>query len=390
MLISFTHVIFPTEFTEIERVLASIHKKITLLEKSDTLLQKNKIDFSRELRSINTKIRKISLQIEDLTIAIKKSEFNLAEIQSEMDRLHLEKNNLIELVYLHLRSAHRTRPIKGKVIQEEPIRRALISKYYSYLIKDSFHSFKEFSEVSKEIANLEKISEENIKKNIERQINLRKKNNSLYLLKAHQEKSLHEVISTMKNHSIELFSYKKDQNKLAAILQDLKENNQSRSDYLYGGSTYFSSHLERDDAFISRRKTSFKGNFSEARSKLPWPVNGKLLVHFGESRGADTRTKWDGVVIEPKVGEKIYAVHSGKIVFSGWLRGMGNLIIIDHGYSYLTLYGNIQKILKFSGEKVKSGEIISSSEITSPEHYPSIYFGIRFQGKALDPRYWCH
>jgi hypothetical protein len=138
-----------------------------------------------------------------------------------------------------------------------------------------------------------------------------------------------------------------------------------------------------------QRGENFGGPFAATRGKLPWPVDGRLLARFGESRGDDARAKWDGVMISAAAGSQVHAVHGGRVVFADWLRGAGLLVILDHGNGYLSLYGHNQTLLKSAGDVVKAGESISTVGNSGGQDTPALYFAIRQQGHPSDPAQWC-
>jgi len=114
------------------------------------------------------------------------------------------------------------------------------------------------------------------------------------------------------------------------------------------------------------------------------------LARFGETRGDDARTKWDGVMISAAAGSQVHAVHGGRVVFADWLRGAGLLVILDHGNGFLSLYGHNQSLLKDAGDIVKAGEAISTVGNSGGQDTPALYFAIRQQGRPSDPAQWCH
>jgi septal ring factor EnvC (AmiA/AmiB activator) len=97
---------------------------------------------------------------------------------------------------------------------------------------------------------------------------------------------------------------------------------------------------------------------------------------------------WKGVFIQAPEGDAVHAVADGRIVYSDWLRGFGNLLIIDHGDSFMSLYGNNQSLLKQVGEDVRGGDTVATVGDTGGGSKSGLYFEIRFEGKALDPLPW--
>ena len=128
--------------------------------------------------------------------------------------------------------------------------------------------------------------------------------------------------------------------------------------------------------------------FAKLRGKLAWPVKGKLKRMFGRYKsGSDLR--WQGVIIEAPTGRHVRAVSHGRVAFSDWLRGLGNLIIIDHGNSYLSLYGHNESLFKSAGDWVEPGDIIGSVGNSGGRGDPALYFEIRKKGKPQNPTKWC-
>jgi murein hydrolase activator len=126
--------------------------------------------------------------------------------------------------------------------------------------------------------------------------------------------------------------------------------------------------------------------FEDLKGNLPWPVEGRIVQKFG-SRRMDSQ--WDGVLIEASEGAELKAVSSGRVVFADWLRGYGLLLIIDHNDGYMTLYAFNQSLYKSVGDQVKAGEVIAAVGKSGGRDQPGLYFGVRAQGKPVDPLLWC-
>ncbi|MDR3087937.1 MAG: peptidoglycan DD-metalloendopeptidase family protein, partial [Azoarcus sp.] len=135
------------------------------------------------------------------------------------------------------------------------------------------------------------------------------------------------------------------------------------------------------------RPTPGGARFAQLRGKLRFPVIGELIGSFGAPR-AGQGTAWRGVFIRAASGTDVRAVSDGEVVFSDWLRGYGNLLIIDHGSGYLSIYGNNDALYKEAGDAVRGGEAIASVGAGGAETESGLYFEIRHQGQALDPMQW--
>lgn len=130
--------------------------------------------------------------------------------------------------------------------------------------------------------------------------------------------------------------------------------------------------------------------FTELKGLLPLPVRGKIVNRFGKYRNPrfNVVNFRSGIDIRADRGEPIHAVSAGKVLYSEWFKGYGNMIIIDHGSFYYTLYAHAEELFKQKGEGVDSGEVIATVGDTGSMIGPSLYFEIRHHGKPLDPADW--
>lgn len=128
------------------------------------------------------------------------------------------------------------------------------------------------------------------------------------------------------------------------------------------------------------------GPFAKQAGKLPWPVKGKPRNRFGASRAS--ALPWTGWMIDVPEGSEVHAIHAGTVAFADYLRGHGQLLIIDHGGGYLSLYAHNQALLKGTGARVRSGEVIARAGSSGGLERSALYFEIRRGGKTLDPAAW--
>jgi len=128
------------------------------------------------------------------------------------------------------------------------------------------------------------------------------------------------------------------------------------------------------------------GAFASLKGQLRAPVAGKVAARFGSKRGDGP--SWKGVFIRTAEGADVHAVAAGRVVFADWLRGFGNLIIVDHGSQYMSIYGNNQSLLKRAGDIVKAGDPIASAGNSGGNEESGLYFELRHQGAAFDPAGW--
>lgn len=116
---------------------------------------------------------------------------------------------------------------------------------------------------------------------------------------------------------------------------------------------------------------------------LRWPVKGQVMARFGTDRPEGG--VWRGVLLRATEGASVQVVAAGTVVYANWLRGFGNLIIVDHGQQYLSVYAYNQSLLKQVGDTVKTGETIALAGSTGGQVDSALYFEIRHRGSAVDP-----
>ena len=127
--------------------------------------------------------------------------------------------------------------------------------------------------------------------------------------------------------------------------------------------------------------------FARQKGRLALPTRGELANGFGTPR-QDGGTTWKGVFIRADGGAEVKAIAPGRIVFADWLRGFGNLAIVDHGDGYLSVYGNNESLYKAVGDPVKAGETIASVGNSGGNPETGLYFELRHLGQPIDPLKW--
>ena len=128
-------------------------------------------------------------------------------------------------------------------------------------------------------------------------------------------------------------------------------------------------------------------NFKKLKGKLKLPVKGKIIHKFNSKRKV-TGVRWKGLFIRSLEGSEVYAVASGKVVFSDWIKGFGNIIIIDHGKGYMSLYGNNDSLLKESNDIVKGGSVIALVGNSGGNITNGLYYELRKNSKPFNPLKW--
>ncbi|QYX46126.1 murein hydrolase activator EnvC [Pseudomonas tussilaginis] len=406
---------FADERAQTQQQLDATRQDIAELKKMLGKLQQEKSGVQKDLRSTETDIGKLEKQVEALQQELKKTEGELERLDHEKKKLQSARVEQQRLIAIQARSAYqngREEYLKLLLNQQNPEKFARTLTYYDYLSQARLTQLRNFNETLRQLANVEQDISLQQAQLLAQQGNLDAQRQELEKVRAERQQVLAKLNSDVKARDQKLQAREQDQADLSKVLKTIEETlaRQAREAEAARQKALLAAQeaekqrqrealADKDDSpskaksipgpLVSNNGETFGGAFSSARGKLPWPVNGRLLARFGETRGGDSRTKWDGVMISASPGSQVRAVHGGRVVFADWLRGAGLLVILDHGNGYLSLYGHNQSLLKSAGDVVKAGEAISTVGNSGGQDNSGLYFAIRQQGRPSDPAQWC-
>ena len=201
-----------------------------------------------------------------------------------------------------------------------------------------------------------------------------------------RQKVFTKIKAEINRNRLEIGRLKRDEDRLTqlieqlakALAKDREDRKDKRSDRIQPKRMAVDS--DADGTFIGRA-------FLTLRGKLKLPTRGELKGRFGSPR-EDGGVTWKGIFIRAETGQTVKAVADGRVVYADWLRGFGNLLIVDHGGGYMSLYGNNESLLKQIGERAQSGETVASVGSTGGALESGVYFELRYEGKPFDPMNW--
>lgn len=128
------------------------------------------------------------------------------------------------------------------------------------------------------------------------------------------------------------------------------------------------------------------GGLAQAKGQLRLPVKGTVTNRFGAPR--QEGNAWKGLFIRAGQGTSVHAIAGGQVVFADWMRGFGNLLIVDHGGGYLSIYGNNDALLKQVGDRLRGGDVVASVGNSGGNPESGLYFELRHNGQPQDPLKW--
>jgi septal ring factor EnvC (AmiA/AmiB activator) len=130
--------------------------------------------------------------------------------------------------------------------------------------------------------------------------------------------------------------------------------------------------------------------FGSQRGRLMMPAKGEIVGAFGRHKHPEFNayTVSNGISIAASAGTDIRSVYAGQVIFADYFKGYGNMVIIDHGGGYFSLYAHAAKIMKKVGTQVARNEVVATVGDSDSPRGSMLYFEIRYQGKPVDPSAW--
>jgi septal ring factor EnvC (AmiA/AmiB activator) len=188
----------------------------------------------------------------------------------------------------------------------------------------------------------------------------------------------------------EIATLKKDEQRLAKLIEGLARiaaTRKAKARAPQAAPAAGGSAAARSPRLKSHDPGNIDGAFAALRGKLRLPIKGTVAGRFGTPR-AEGGALWKGVFIRAAEGIDVRAVAPGTVVFADWLRGFGNLLVIDHGDDFLSVYGNNESLLAAVGAVVKNGDSVATVGNSGGNADSGLYFELRHRGQPFDPLKW--
>ena len=130
--------------------------------------------------------------------------------------------------------------------------------------------------------------------------------------------------------------------------------------------------------------------FAAMKGRLPLPLDGTVVASYGKVTHPRFKTVTfnNGVLVEAPYGSEVRAVYRGRVVYVGWLKGYGQVMIMDHGSGFYTLFAHLSAVLRENGEEVRGGEVVALVGESGTHDAPALYFEVRQRGVPRDPMGW--
>jgi len=364
--------------------LNKIQKQIDLIDKEIKKNSKVKKGLNKSLKKHEKEISATKKEIYKVKKKQKSNKKKLASLNKKLKKLELEmlkrkklQSEILYQSYIKPKPGYLQLFLEG--INPNEVSRQI--NYIGFLTKAQNENILELNKIRENISSTKK-STKRILKNVT-QLRKKKEKNAKKLEKRKEAKkiTLSKISKKLKSQKSKKQKLQQDEKKLSNLVKNLmlklKAEEKKR-------------RVEKKEITDKKKIVdieAYKINFAKLKKKLKLPIKGKI-IHKYNSKRRDTGTRWKGLFIKAKEGSNVTSVASGQVVFSDWLRGFGNIIIIDHGKSYMSLYGNNDSLLKQKGEYIKGGDVIALSGNSGGNKNNGLYYELRHNGKPFNPLKW--
>ena len=364
--------------------LNKIKKQINLIDKE---IKKN----SKVKKGLNKSLKKhekaISATKKEIYKVKKKQKLNkkkltklnkkLKNLESELIKRKKLQNEILYQSYIKPKPGYLQLFLEG--VNPNEVSRQI--NYIGFLTRAQKENILKINKTKEDISNTKKTTKKILKSAAKLRKQKEKSAKKLEKKRKAKKATLNKITKKLKTQKSKQLKLKQDEKKLSSIIKNLmlklKAEEKKRK-------------AEKKDITSEKKAVDIKAykiNFAKLKKKLKLPVKGKVIYKYNSKR-SDTGTRWKGLFIKAKEGSNVKSVAAGQIIFSDWLRGFGNIIIIDHGKNYMSLYGNNDSLLKQKGDYIKGGEVIALSGNSGGNKYNGLYYELRHNGKPFNPLKW--
>jgi len=327
---------------------SSQHKEKELLEELHVI--------SRDRHSLELEIHSLKNKLQALEGSMAAEERQLQQVSAAMDRQRTEFNHRLKVRYM-IPPGVLMEKLLGQQKLKDKINQAT---YLKYVLMYDQQQLASFSRLLTEHQRIKQLLEKQ-----RRQVTEMKEKKRLKLA------GLEENIAK-KNKLLYKIRGKKEY--YAALVKELAEAAEKLKKIINTG----------------RKSSVDHGSLARYKGRLPMPTSGVVVRFFGleRDRRFKTVTENKGIDIEAPLGTEVRAIFPGQVIFANWLKGYGNLIIIDHGEGYYSIYGHLLEFKTKVNKNIRQREAIGSVGDTDSLIGPSLYFEIRRHGRPQDPLEW--
>lgn len=395
-------------FAAPKQELQELRERIEELKKELAEQEESKAEVSDALKDSERAISESNRTLSDLSQAQRQTKTELNSLQNKSAAVHASvkrrQGQLIKLLtarYIHSSQNSTVLLLSGK----DPAEISRLLRYYQYIARAHAEGIQALRE---DLAELNALTEQVRTKNAELQsVVSKERQEKAQLEKERQSKKqvLSRIGDKIQMNRKKISTLKRDEARLTKLIERLalmikRKKDEARRTAIRAQALKRQAEAKRQNLGDTSEKPAVVARndilpdddldglaFAKLRGRLRLPVRGELTNRFGSPR-SDSGMSWSGLFIRAPEGQEVKAVAAGRLVFADWLRGFGNLAVIDHGKGYMSVYGNNEALLKQAGDMVQGGETVASVGNSGGNPESGLYFELRHRGKPFDPMAW--
>lgn len=360
------------ERAQARQKLANLHSKMEALARQQA-------DTAARRASINAKLAKQANALAAAARAVHQSDADLAAKQKQLEQLQVQRNGLkqtlgqqraaiADLLRATYALGHGS-DLRLLLGDENVARISRALAYSKYFQQDRLQRVRQLMADLSHLQQLETSITAEQQTLIAIKTQREKQAATLATQRAAQQKLAAEIDATFKNQAQRLAALKQNAQSLNRLVEKLqKAIDQAAREAAAREAANRRQGREPPPVEGGRASANIRGN-------LPWPASG-AVNRYG-----------NGVLIRARAGSSVHAVARGRVVYAGFLRGYGMLIIVSDGKGWMSMYGNNETLLRRVGDEVRQGEVIGTASAPTSIN-TGVYFELRKNGKPVDPRSW--
>ena len=362
--------------------------------KQEIKAKKQLITKTRKVEAVvSTELREINRNLEQKKSDLGKLDVDLRVVESSLDRTGREISRVTDEASRKKQEIERRLASLYKAGEFGALRMFFSSesfpqmgeniRYMRSIVENDKKIFAEYSEKIEQLHRLkidlerDAAKKERIKDGIalkKREIELEKNNKAAYLVSVRKDRSSYE--SSLKELNI-------NASRLQAMLDRLEALSRRKLS---------SRHIKYGSKPkpLPELPTVPDRGFASQKGRMSLPVRGAVIETYGKHKNPDfnSYTFSKGLSVSAGAGSEIRSIYDGTVIYADYFKGYGNMIIVDHGGGYFSLYAHAAKILKKVGSEVTRNDALATVGEMDSIKGPMLYFEIRHQGKPLDPAGW--
>ena len=369
LLIYFCFFSLNTAFAEnAKNQVGKIDKEIKQLAKQKAKKQKEKAKYEKLLKDKDKEIKQTKLKLKDLNNRVKQKqqivneikqqistdEKNIAQTKEQKQALLVSAYKLSSLDYFELLFS-----------QEDPNQTRRMVDYFAYFNKQRDDTLRVLNLSLTGLNEKQQELETTLVSLGETQKNYQKEKVQLESKNKERKRLISKLGKDITATDKKIAKLKEDRKRVEKLITQLKKQQETA----------------QRRSYVPR-----KGGFVKQKGIMPYPVPGEFARTFGSKIG-NSQITMNGVNIKTKRSTNVQAIYEGEVIFANALKGFGNLIIVDHGDNYMSLYGNNDVLRRKVGEQIAAGEVIAQTGGNTQQGL--FYFEIRHKGKPINPAAWC-